>query len=291
MTHSVTPLRAIGERIEELSVLDGPGRMAGKTVRDAIPAGPVKEALSGTWIGHALHPVLTDVVIGAWTSGLVLDLTGADDAAAQRLIAVGTAAYPITAITGVNDWADTEATNPGVRRVGLVHALTNATALAFQIGSLVARRRGNRGLGVALSGAGVGALTLGGWLGGHLIHAQGVGVEQTVFDPGPEDWTPVQTAAPDLADGAPMTVVAGDTPVMLVRQGGALHALHDRCGHRGCSLAQGTVAVGMVECRCHGSRFALDDGRVLRGPATSPQPVLDVRETPGGLEVRRRQNR
>jgi nitrite reductase/ring-hydroxylating ferredoxin subunit/uncharacterized membrane protein len=291
MTHSATPLHAIGTRIEELDALDAPGKQIGKTARSVIPQGTIKDALSGTWLGHSLHPVLTDVVIGTWTSAALLDLTGADDAAARRLIAVGAAAYPLTALTGVNDWADTEPKDAGVRRVGLVHAATNAVALTLQLGSLAARRRGNRGRGVALSLMGVGALTAASWLGGHLLDAQGVGVTQTVFDPGPADWTGVGVSEADLADGSPKTAVAGETPVLLVRHGGSVRALHDRCGHRGCSLAEGTFAVGMVECSCHGSRYALEDGRVLRGPATSPQPVLDVRETPGGLEVRRRQDR
>ncbi len=288
MTHSATPLHGIGARIEQLSALDAPAKSTAKKVRATFPPGPVKDALSGTWLGHALHPFLTDIVIGTWTSALLLDLTGADDAAARRLIAAGVAAYPVTAVTGVHDWADTEVADDGVRRVGIVHAGTNATALTLQIASLLARRSGRRGRGIALSAAGFGLLTVGGWLGGHLIHAQGVSVDQTVFDAGPQEWTPAGTAGQDLAEGAPRKVQVGDTPVMLVRSGGEVRALHDRCGHRGCSLAQGEVSAGVVECTCHGSRFALDDGRVLRGPATTPQPAFEVRESAGGLELRRR---
>jgi shikimate kinase len=29
--------------------------------------------LNGTWLGHPLHPVLTDVPVGAWTVGLLLN--------------------------------------------------------------------------------------------------------------------------------------------------------------------------------------------------------------------------
>jgi nitrite reductase/ring-hydroxylating ferredoxin subunit len=125
--------------------------------------------------------------------------------------------------------------------MGLVHATVNATALALQVASLAARRRGARGRGIALSAVSFGALTFGGWLGGHLIHAHGVSVDQTVFDPGPEEWTPVGTSGDDLAERAPRTVQVGDTPVMLVRSAGRIHALHDRCSHRGCSLAGGDV--------------------------------------------------
>ncbi len=288
MTHSATPMNAISDSIEQLSVLDEPGKAVAKSVRNAIPGGPVKDLISGTPLGHAVHPFLTDVVIGTWTSALLLDATGGDDAAARRLILAGVAAYPVTALTGVSDWADTEPASAGVRRMGLVHATVNATALALQVASLAARRRGARGRGIALSAVSFGALTFGGWLGGHLIHARGVSVDQTVFDPGPEDWTPVGTSGEDLAEQAPRTVQVGDTPVLLVRSGGRVHALHDRCSHRGCSLAGGDVEADAIVCNCHGSRFALEDGRVLRGPATTPQPAYEVRDGTGGLEIRLR---
>jgi nitrite reductase/ring-hydroxylating ferredoxin subunit len=115
-----------------------------------------------------------------------------------------------------------------------------------------------------------------------------VSVDQTVFDPGPSEWTPVGASGEDLAENAPRSVQVGDTPVFLVRSGGAVRALHDRCSHRGCSLAGGDVDGDVVECPCHGSRFALDDGRVLRGPATTPQPAYEVRDGAGGLEIRLR---
>jgi nitrite reductase/ring-hydroxylating ferredoxin subunit len=73
---------------------------------------------------------------------------------------------------------------------------------------------------------------------------------------------------------------------MLVRSGSRIRALHDRCSHRGCSLAEGDLDGDVIECGCHGSRFRLDDGAIERGPATTPQPVLDVREAGGSIEVR-----
>src|SRR3954447_14629882 len=128
MGYAGTPLHDAVEAIESASTLDGPGEKIGKFARDTIPKGPVKDALAGTWLGHALHPMLTDVVIGSFTSATLLDLLGGDEdgTAARRLIGVGIAAYAPTALTGVNDWADAEPTDPSVRRVGLVHAGTNA---------------------------------------------------------------------------------------------------------------------------------------------------------------------
>src|SRR4051794_27791971 len=212
-----TPFEPLYDAVESAAVLDGPGKAVGKQVRSLIRQ-PLKDALSGTWLGHALHPLMTDVVIGTFLSTTLLDVAGGDEdgRAGARLIGIGMAAYAPTALTGVNDWADTEPVDDGVRRAGLVHAASNATALAFYAGSFVARRAGNRGRARALSVGGAGALALGGLLGGHLSFAKGVGPDQTIFDPGPQDWT-VAADASHLGEG-PTRVVVDDTPVLLLRE-------------------------------------------------------------------------
>lgn len=281
-----TPLDAFPDAIASSEALDAVAGPIGKPLRELAPSA-VKDALSGTWLGHAIHPLLTDLVIGSWTSATVLDLVGGDDEAARRLIAVGIAAYAPTALTGASDWSDSEAVDAPVRRVGLAHAAINLGALTMYGASLAARRRGRRGRGAVLALAGAGLLGAAGHLGGHLSFRLGVGVDQTVFDAGPDDWTPALPADRVPAQGA-VAAQAGDTPVLLVRRGETIAALHDRCSHRGCSLAEGEVDGDTVTCGCHGSRFALGDGAVLRGPATAPQPVLDARERDGQVEVRAR---
>ncbi|MCU0314321.1 MAG: Rieske (2Fe-2S) protein [Solirubrobacteraceae bacterium] len=216
----------------------------------------------------------------------VLDVAGGRHrGAADRLVLLGALAALPAALTGATDWADTEAGDDRVRRAGAAHAAVNGGALVLQLASLSARRRGRRRMGVGLSLAAQGLLGAGGMLGGHLAFARGVGVDQTVFDPGPSDWTPLVAGEPGAG---PSSGRAGETPVVLVRDGAGIRALHDRCSHRGCSLAGGRIDAGAIECPCHGSRFSLDDGRVLRGPATAPQPVFDVRRVGEGLEARRR---
>jgi uncharacterized membrane protein len=186
-----SPLDPVVESIEAAAMLDGPAKAIGGRVRSLLSPPGLKAALSGTWLGHPVHPVLTDVVIGSFVSATLLDLVGGDrdGRASERLIALGIAAYGPTALTGVHDWADTESADDGVRRAGLVHAATNATALSLYAASLAARRRGARGRGVVLGLAGAAALTAGGYLGGHLSYTKGVGPNQTAFDAGPEEWT------------------------------------------------------------------------------------------------------
>lgn len=173
-----SPLNDLAARLESLEALDGLGQTAGRTLRELIPDGAPKDVLSGAWLGHALHPLLTDIPIGVWTSSVILDWTGGRDSrsAADRLILTGLGAAGATIATGWSDWADTEQRDPRVRRSGLVHAAANATATALMAGSYVARKRGARGRGKLLSLAGSAALGAGGWLGGHLSYTLGAGV-------------------------------------------------------------------------------------------------------------------
>src|SRR3954447_7662661 len=128
-------MRPLADIAESAAPLDGIGEKVGKAVRGAIKPGALKDAVSGTWLGHAVHPMLTDVVIGSFVSATILDVLGDDGSASEKLIGVGLAAYGPTALTGANDWADTEPVSDGVRRAGLVHAATNATAATLYVAS------------------------------------------------------------------------------------------------------------------------------------------------------------
>ena len=272
--------------VERLSSLDGVAAPIGKAAR-RLATGSTGGVLSGTWLGHALHPALTDLVVGSFTSATLLDLLGGDPASANRLVEVGLLAYAPTAITGVTDWAASEATDPAVRRTGLIHAAVNAVGAGLYGASRRQRIQARRGRATLLSLAGLGVMGAGAYLGGHLSFARGVGVAQTAFDPGNEEWTNVGPAEAATA-GQPHRVLAGDTPVLVVRHDHGIHAIHDRCSHRGCSLAEGELDGDTVVCGCHGSRFALSDGAIINGPATAPQPAFEVCEQEGSLEVRRK---
>ncbi|MGH9002999.1 MAG: DUF2231 domain-containing protein, partial [Acidimicrobiia bacterium] len=228
----------IAESIEEWEVLDRfSGPVAGRLSQ--LLAGRAKDVLSGSWLGHPVHPLLTDLPIGAWTATVFLDLTGGRQAraGADTLAAAGIATALPTALSGWSDWSDLGSPE---RRVGVVHAAANNLALVLWAGSVVARRRGRRPLGVALGLMGTAAVTAGGYLGGHLAYGKGAGVDRTAFEELPEDWTPLADAA-DLPEGEPVLAHAGDTAVVLVHHGGTVHALVDRCSHLGGPLHQGSV--------------------------------------------------
>lgn len=288
LRHQLTPLEPLVRQIESAEVLDPAAKAVGRTVRGIVSPGALKDALSGTWLGHALHPMLTDVVIGSFMSASLLDLLapGSDGTASERLIGVGIATYLPTAASGINDWADTEVVDDTIRRAGLVHAACNAIGASLYGASWMARRRGARGRGAVLGFAGLTVLMAGGYLGGHLTLSQGVGPDQTVFDPGPTDWT-VAADASQLPDRRPLRVVVEDTPVLLLREGESIFAIHDRCSHRGCSLSDGKLEGDHIICACHGSTFDRRDGSVMRGPATAAQPSFQVRVQDDRVEVRR----
>jgi nitrite reductase/ring-hydroxylating ferredoxin subunit len=280
-------LHHLAERLGGAAALDKPAEAVAKWARGAIPKGPIKDALSGVPLGHAGHPLLTDVPIGTWTSAAILDLVGGSESrtAARRLIGAGILASLPTAASGLNDWADTTPASDEVRRVGAVHAVANVTALGLYTASLAARRAGNHGRGVALGLLGLGALGVGGHLGGHLSYAQGVGVDMTVFESGPEEWTEVLDDAA-LSEGELRGVEVGGRKLMLARHEGRVFALADTCAHRGGSLADGELAGDCVQCPLHASRFKLADGSVERGPAAYPQPVFEVRVADGRIAVK-----
>jgi nitrite reductase/ring-hydroxylating ferredoxin subunit len=165
----------------------------------------------------------------------------------------------------------------------------NTAALGLFTVSLIARRRGSRGVGKALSLTGFSILMSSAYLGGHLSYSQGVNVNRTAWRHGPADWTAVMTDS-DLGDGQPAKKAVADVTVLLYRSGGSITAIDSVCSHMGGPLEEGTIADGgCVTCPWHGSTFKLEDGGIVRGPASNPQPGYQVRVREGQIEVRRRQ--
>lgn len=280
-------LQAYASRLGRIEALDAPANKIAAVVRKAIPGGPVKDALSGTWLGHAFHPLMTDVPIGTWTSAVLLDWLGGRESrkGADRLIGVGLLAAVPTIVSGSSDWADTTVSSDDIRRVGLIHAAFNAAGTTLFVGSYVARRRDRRASGKLLGLAAISSIGAGGWLGGHLSYKQASGVDQTALEEGPTEWTAALRET-EVTEGAATCAHVGDVRVLLVRQGGEVRALANRCTHRGGPLHEGEVGDGTITCPWHKSVFALEDGSVVSGPAAYPQPVYDVRSRDGMLEVR-----
>jgi nitrite reductase/ring-hydroxylating ferredoxin subunit/uncharacterized membrane protein len=271
------------ERLERLAALDATALHLQDSIRRAIGDGPVRDALSGTWLGHPAHPMFTDLPIGFWTSSFVLDLVGGRRSrdASELLVALGVVSALPTVATGAADYSDTRG---GARRVGIVHAAANASAVGLYAWSWRARRRQRHKTGVALGLLGATAATVGGMLGNHLLSRRGVGVDATSRIEGPATWAPA--VASDLVSPEPTAVLVEGVPLVVLSRGDHVLAVTGTCPHRGGPLAEGSFDGETVTCPWHGSCFSLFDGSLRRGPATMPLPRYETRTTDGAVEVR-----
>lgn len=170
----------VARAVEEADELD-PAVDALRPVATALVDGPWRRwLLLGRPLGHALHPLLTDVPMGAWMSASFLDLAGpGSQAAARRLVGVGVLAAVPTAITGLAEWSGTSRRDA---RVGVVHAAGNGVGLALAAASWMARRRDHHALGAVLGLGVLGAVGVSGFLGAHLSIARGVGSRDPEFE-------------------------------------------------------------------------------------------------------------
>ena len=143
------------------------------------PNRKIKNMLNGTWLGHAVHPMLTDIPLGAWTGTTLLDiaaLAGENkdiENSADLTLVLGLLGAGGAAVTGVTDWSDLDGTD---RRVGMMHGLLNGSITVMYLVSLIMRRTGQRRAGVALSTLGYLASLFSAYLGGEMVFAKGVGV-------------------------------------------------------------------------------------------------------------------
>lgn len=240
---------------------------------------PIRDALGGTWLGHPLHPALTDVPVGSWTTALVLDLAG-QRRAARIAIGVGLAGALGAALTGLNDWLDTSA-RP--RRLGVVHATLNVSATLLYATSFFARAR-NDGAGIALSVIGYGVVSLGAAIGGELSLDEQIGVNHAHATEPPSEERDIG-ALDDVPDGGMRRIDGDGYPIVLVRRGETVFALAATCAHQGGPLDQGTLDGENLTCPWHSSTFRITDGSIVNGPTAYPQPAFRTRVVDGRIRI------
>ncbi len=245
---------------------------------------PVRDFLAGTWLGHPLHALVTDVPIGALTLVVVFDLLGRPSAADTALL-LGVLTMLAAAVAGYADYSTTD----GRARVrATIHSTLMLVSLAAYVVSLAIRASGptSRTLPIALSLAGYLVLAAGAFVGGDVAYALGNMVDRHAWRPAGKKWQPLEVG--EIPEGTLVKARAGAQALVLVRSGETIHALHDLCAHAGGPLSEGTIVAGCIECPYHGSRFELATGRRRRGPTVYDQPAYEVRSLEaGGYEVRR----
>ena len=255
------------------------------------PGRLLKDLAHGTPFGHPTHPAVTDVVIGAWTAGIVLDYVAhftdrIPAAAGDVALAVGLVVALLAALTGLTDYHDTYGHE---RRMATAHGLTMVVVVTLYSVSLALRwwaGSSTHPTAVALSTAGFAVLLLGGYLGGHVVFALGTAVNRYAFlEEGSADFVAVGMAE-DFPEGAMKRVDVGGVPALVVRRGTRLLAIGAVCTHAGGPLDEGELDGVRVTCPWHGSRFRVDTGRVVGGPAWHGEPRFVVRDTDGKIELK-----
>lgn len=246
----------------------------------------LKDLLNGVWLGHPLHPAITDVPIGAYVVAIVLDLSG-QRAAATAAIGVGIVFMLLAALAGYADYIDLEGKT---QRFGTVHSSLMLVALVLYLISFLMRLSAVPSPAeVWLSVIGFIIVITSAYVGGELVYNLGTQVDRHAWRGGGTKWTALDVT--DIPRDKPVKAKAGAQTLVVVRRGSALEALHDVCAHQGCSLSDGKIVGETIECPCHGSRYRLRDGLVVRGPAVFDQPHFEVREAEGKIEVRRTDTR
>jgi len=254
----------------------------------------LKSFLHGTWLGHALHPLLTDVPVGAFTVALFLDILGgfgntAAYEGAKWATVVGVVTMLGAALAGIADFTGTYGRET---RYGTLHQIFMYLSLVLYLLSLAVRfglAAGGSQLWTASAAIGYGLLAIGAYIGGELVFGLGYMVDRHVWDAGGAKWAALERS--EFPENEPTQAKAGDQTLLIVRQGERIYAMHDVCSHAGCNLSDGGTIVGskrdQIQCPCHGSRFRLKNGTVARGPATYDQPSFEVRRGERGIEVRK----
>lgn len=164
---STISLGALAHAVDRAEGLDRMVEPIHERLEPLLDRGSIGAALRGEWLGHPVHPLLTDLPIGCWTTAWALDVFGSEgqEGIAEAFVAAGVIAAVPTAVAG---WADWLRLPPEQRRTGVVHAAANSVATVLYAASWRARRKGDVRRGVRLGHAGATIATAGAFLGGHL---------------------------------------------------------------------------------------------------------------------------
>jgi nitrite reductase/ring-hydroxylating ferredoxin subunit/uncharacterized membrane protein len=264
-----------------------------RTVFGALgrPGRFVQDFLNGVWLGHSLHAVLVDVVVGAATAALLLDVLrvgfGVEglETAATWVVGLAWLAGIGGIVTGLTDFKDTSP-NSSTRDVSGLHGLINIVGTGGFGYSTMQRLNGNHDMGFWGLLAGYAVISVGAYIGGHIVYKYGYAVNLNAFSRGKraKEFTAVMPVA-DLPEATPTKATFGSTAVLLVRRGDVVHALKDTCSHAGGPLSEGELGEDTIECPWHFSVFRLGDGSVVHGPATSRQVSYRARVNGENVEL------
>jgi len=287
--------KSVEQSLKEISSLDSAAETVSRGIHNAVlkggePARMVADALHGKWLGHPLHPALTDLVVGAFAFGSLFNLAGGElnSKIARSLIAAGAITAVPTALAGA---ADFSTVTKRAMNSAAVHGLLNSTALVFYLMSL---RNGNGERSASSrfwSTLGFGAMFVSAWLGGKMTYQYRVGVNKAERPDGPHEWTRVLSASELTERVAKRVELLDGTSVVVYKQDGRVYAIGAVCAHEGGPLDEGEFfhkdPEGLcVECPWHQSVYAMEDGSVVHGPSTYEVAGYEAQIRDGQVEIR-----
>lgn len=248
---------------------------------------------------HPLHPLLIAFPIAFFTGSLLFDtvyLFNGDEAlrnVTYYLTLAGIVGGFMAAIPGIIDYLYTVPPKSSGKKRAMKHGILNSINLVLFIIVFILKKNAeiNYVLIVAMEAAGVGIMSIAGWMGGTLVYRNQIGVDPRYAHAG--KW---KEAYSDATSG---TLVVADIDELQVNQMKLWHvknkrivigrtedgyvAFNDYCTHRGGSLAGGAMICGTVHCPWHGSQFDVCTGAVTAGPAEEKIEVYTVEEKQGKI--------
>jgi len=207
-------------RLEGAVAADRVAEVVDKAARP-LSEGRAGQVLRGEWLGHALHPVLTDLPLGCWLGAGLLDLVGGRRGVrpAHRLVALGLVAAVPTALAGLAEMRTIR--DERYRRVAAVHAVGNTAVVGLYLRSWTRRRRSPLG-GIMWGLAGGVLAWVTGYLGGHLSFGRGVGVGSRGLDTGAAGTSTVSSPTDDevsVVEAARLLTVPPEQVAAMVEEG------------------------------------------------------------------------
>jgi nitrite reductase/ring-hydroxylating ferredoxin subunit/uncharacterized membrane protein len=254
------------------------------------PGKLLQDFLNGSWLGHSLHPVLTDVVVGGATMVIFLDILriffgvdGIEDATSW-VLGLTVVAGVGTILTGLTDFKDTATGDE--RNVTGMHGVINIVAVVIFFISLLQRLGGGHDPAFWVALVAYLVISVGAFIGGHVVFKYGYMVNHNAFARAKraKEFTAIMPAA-ELADATPTKAMFGPTALVVVRKGDVVYALKETCSHAGGPLSEGELRGDTIVCPWHASAFRLSDGAVRHGPATARQVTYRARINEGQVEV------
>ncbi len=254
------------------------------------PGKLLQDFLNGVWLGHSLHAVLVDVVVGGATAALLLDVlrvffaVDGLETATTWVLALALLSGIGAIFSGLTDYKDT--LKGDEKNLAGLHGTINLVAIGFFAVSLLQRLGGGHDAAFWVLLAGYGVVSVGSYIGGHVVFKYGYMVNRNAFAKGKraKEFTAVLPAA-DLPPDTPTKASLGATTLVLVRRGDVVHALKETCSHAGGPLSEGRLTGDGIQCPWHFSVFRLADGSVRHGPAATRQVAYAARINADQVEV------